>query len=127
MKCKSGAKIEDVLLTGPNKVLAITKRTAKLCATQSLLAAAGFDLVTATNMPTALALLRSVPICGLIICLHSWTEAERENLVSELRNYQLPMMRCPGCTGADETSGKAGTLDDFVPLTNLIGELGRPA
>lgn len=108
-----------------NKVLAITKRTAELCATQSLLYAAGFELVTATNVVAARALIRALPVCGLIICEHSWTEAERAQIASVLASFSLPVMNCPGCTGCDENCGKAGTLNDMVPLTKLISTFGQ--
>jgi hypothetical protein len=106
------------------KVLAITKRTADLCATQASLYAAGFELVTATNMISARALIRALPVRGLIVCFHSWTPAERDALASELLSYNIPLMRCTGCTGCDETCGKPGTLDDMIPLTTLLATFG---
>jgi hypothetical protein len=108
------------------KVLAITKRTADLCATQGLLYAAGMDLIVATNVVTAKALIRSVPVRGVIICYHSWTEAERESIATELSKGDVPVLptiNCPGCTGCDEACGKRGVLDDTLPLTSLIMQL----
>jgi hypothetical protein len=116
---------EVFLIRGSQKVLAITQRTADLCATQSLLYAAGYELITATNLQAARALIRSLPICGLIICYHSWTEAEREHLAAELSNIKIPSLRCPGCTGSDETCGKVGKLDNLVPLTALMAAFGE--
>ncbi len=111
---------------GPrNKVLAITKRTAELCATQSLLYAGGFQLITATSVAAACSMIRILPICGVIICEHSWTEAERDSIASELDKLHLPTMNCPGCTDCDEECGKAGKLKDLVPLTRLMATLGR--
>ncbi len=111
---------------GPrNKVLAITKRTADLCATQALLYGGGFQLITATNIATACSMIRILPICGVIICHHSWNEAERDSIASELGKLHLPTMRCPGCTDCDETCGRAGKLTDLVPLTKLMGTVGR--
>ncbi len=112
-------------MTPRNKVLAVTKRTADLCATQSLLYGAGFELITATNMDTACALIRVLPICGVIVCHDSWTEAERETMAAELKGFQLPMMRCPGCTGCDEANHQPGKLTDLVPLAKLMGTFGK--
>ncbi len=111
-------------MTTSKKVLAITKRTADLCATQGLLYAAGFELITATNVVTARAMLRSLKISGVIICLHSWDEAERESIASEMLRLQIPTMNCPGCTGCDEALGKPGALNDTYPLTSLIMKFG---
>lgn len=78
-------------------------------------------------MVTAKAMMRSLNICGVIVCLHSWEEAERESIASEMLTHHIPMMRCPGCTGCDEANGKAGVLNDTFPLTNLILNFGtRP-
>jgi hypothetical protein len=109
-----------------NKVLALTKRTATLCAAQRLLYAAGFDLITATNIPAAMAMMRSMNVRGLILCHHSWTETERASISAGLLQSQLPTMNCPGCTGCNETCGRAGTLNDQVPLNNLIKQIRKP-
>ena len=105
------------------KVLAITKRTADLCATQALLYSAGLDLVAATNIAAAKALIRSLPVRGVIICYHSWTEAERQQIAAEMLEAKLPLIHCPGCTGCDEACGKPGILNDMLPLTQLIMQL----
>jgi len=107
------------------KVLAITKRTADLCVTQATLYAAGFELVTATNLMAARVLLRSLPIHGVIVCMHSWSESERDSIFGELKALELPIMKCPGCTGCDELRHKVGTLDNMLPLTTLISKLSR--
>lgn len=107
----------------PNKVLAVTKRTANLCATQAWLYSAGLELITATNLAAARALVRTLPVRGIIVCYHSWTESERESLLSELQEAKLPTMRCPGCAGCDETCGKAGIVNDVTPLSRLLSQL----
>lgn len=112
-------------MTQRNKVLAVTKRTADLCATQSLLYAAGFELVAATNVTTARAMMRALPVCGIIMCRESWTEDERADMASALLSFSLPIMHCPGCTGCDEANGRAGKLNDTVPLSSLIAAFGK--
>ena len=55
------------------KVVAITKRTADLCATQSVLYSKGFELITATNMNVALSIINAMSVKGVIICRGSWS------------------------------------------------------
>jgi hypothetical protein len=105
------------------KVLVITKRTAELCGTQSLLYAAGFELVTATSMSVARSVMKAIKLKGVIVCKGSWTEEERDGIVSDLTaNHPevTVIMRCPGCTGCDEATRTPGTLSDTLPLTQLI-------
>jgi hypothetical protein len=109
------------------KVMAITKRTAELCATQALLYAAGFELVTATNLVSAHALVKAMNVRGVVVCLHSWTDAERDAIFAEIKELNLPIMKCQGCTGCDEACGKAGTLNSLIPLSSLIEQLGMPS
>jgi len=114
------------MLSNQKKVLAITKRTAELCGTQALLYRAGFELVTATNIATARSLIRALRIKAVIICRHSWTDEERDTIVSDLMaNHPevAVILRCPGCTGCDEATDTPGTLSDTLPLTRLVGAI----
>lgn len=108
------------------KVLAITKRTAELCATQSLLYAAGLQLVTATNINAACSVINGMRVRAVIVCRNSWSEEERQSIVSQLAALcpELPvLMHCPGCTGCDEAAGRAGRLSDALPLTQLLSAI----
>jgi hypothetical protein len=67
-----------------SKILAISTHTAELCAQQSLLYAAGFQLVTATNVTVALSVIRAMQVMGVIICRSSWSEEEREKIAAEI-------------------------------------------
>lgn len=114
-------------MTKQSKILAITKRTADLCATQSLLYAAGFQLVTATSMPVARGIINGLRIKGVIVCACSWSEEERAQIATELSAMQpqiTVVMHCPGCTGCDEARGCQGTLRDRMPILRLIETLG---
>ncbi len=105
------------------KVLAITRRTAQLCGTQSQLHMAGFELVTATSMAIAEVVLKSIAVRGVIVCKNSWSERERENIaagVAALHPGMILIMRCLGCTGCDEAAGRAGIMNDSTPLIQLI-------
>lgn len=110
--------------TQPN-VLAITRRSAHLCATQSLLYAAGYKLVVATNVSAARRMISSLRVKAVIVCAGSWSSAEVQEIASELiQRIKIPvLMRCPGC---DEVAGKPGTLRDTAPLTNMIAAIERP-
>lgn len=111
------------------KVLAITKRPAELCGTQALLYGQGFDLVTATNMAVARTVISAMRVKGVIVCRHSWSDEERENIVSELATNHpevTVILRCPGCTGCDEKTHTPGTLCDTLPLKNLVKALASP-
>lgn len=84
----------------PSKVLALTKRLSELCELQSMLYSAGLELVTATNLETALGVIRALGIHAVAVCRDSWPEAERERMVSELRALRPELtviVRCPGC------------------------------
>jgi hypothetical protein len=104
------------------KVLAITKRVAQFCGTQSLLHASGIDLVAAKNMTAARSVMGAVAVKGVILCMHSWSEQEREGFESELKaNHPdvTVIVRCPGCSGHDEASHKPGVLCDTRPFSKL--------
>ncbi len=105
------------------KVLAITKRTAQLCGTQSQLHMAGFELVTATSMAMAEVVLKSVAVKGVIVCKDSWSERERENIaavVVAMHPEITLIMRCLGCTGCDEAACRAGNLNDSTQLMQFV-------
>lgn len=108
-----------------SKVLAITKRTARLCGTQSLLYSVGLDLVTATSMDAALSVMKAIPTKGVIVCRHSWSEEERASLALELASKpEVPVVSmCPGCTGCDESAGKPGALGDTAWLWEMVAEI----
>jgi hypothetical protein len=104
------------------KVLAITKRAAQFCGTQSLLQASGIELVAAKDMAAARKLMGALTAKGVILCMHSWSDRERESFQLELTaNYPevTVIVRCPGCSGHDEASLKPGILDDTEPFLNL--------
>jgi hypothetical protein len=102
-------------------VLAITKRNAELCGTESLLRASGIKLVDADSLTAARRIIHDVK--GVIVCKHSWSEREHESIVSELEADHPEVaiiVRCPGCTGCDEANQRPGTLSETQQLTNLI-------
>lgn len=106
-----------------HKVLAITKRTADLCGTQSLLYMAGFDLVTATSIAAAQSVIKALRVKGVIVCRHSWSDQERDSIVADLAdNYPEVevVVRCPGCTGCDEATHTPGILSNTLALTQLM-------
>jgi hypothetical protein len=104
------------------KVLAITKRTAQFCGTRSLLHASGIELVGAASMRSALRVIQHEAVKGVIVCLHSWSERERDAMVSELAvNHPevAVIVRCPGCNGCDEKTGVPGTLSETRQFASL--------
>lgn len=104
------------------KVLAITKRAAQFCGTQSLLHASGIELVGATSMRSARRVIQDDAVKGVIVCLHSWSEQERDGMVSELEANHPEVsviVRCPGCRGCDEESQTPGTLSETHHFANL--------
>jgi hypothetical protein len=104
------------------KVLAITKRTAQFCGTQSLLHASGIELVDAASMRSARRVIQQAAVKGVIVCLHSWSERERDAMVAELAvNHPevTVIVRCPGCNGCDEETGTPGTLSETHGFTSL--------
>ena len=106
-------------------VLTVTKRLAHLCGAQSLLYAAGFGMMTATNLTSARSVLNSIDVSGVIVCKHSWSEQERDAIQSEVSQLcrDMPIMRCPGCTGCEEESGTRGKLLHISPLVDLITQI----
>ncbi len=107
----------------PRKVLAITKRSAELCGTESLLRASGIELVDANSMTAARSVIDTLGVKGVIVCMHSWSGREHAAMVSELAVAHPEVaiiVSCPGCTGCDEASRKPGTLSDAQPLAKLI-------
>ncbi len=108
------------------KVLAVTRRPANLCAAKAMLNSAGFDVVTATNLETALTVGRAVPFDAAFVCYHSFTPAQREDIAAELNkaNPQLAIIgRCPGCTDCDEAAGKIGKLEKADAISAMIAAL----
>jgi hypothetical protein len=104
------------------KMLAITKRSAQLCGTQSLLHASGIKLLDAASMRSARRVIQNEAIKGVIVCLHSWSEQERDDIVSEIAEKHpevAVIVRCPGCSGCDETNCIPGTLSETDQFSNL--------
>jgi hypothetical protein len=96
-------------------MLAITKRAAQFCGTQALLYASGIELVAADNMRSARKVIKDQAVKGVIVCMHSWSEREREDIATELSASHSEfsvILRCPGCTGCDEAKNRPGTLSD---------------
>jgi hypothetical protein len=111
-------------MTSPT-VLTVTRRLADLCGAQSMLYAAGFGMMTATNLITARSVLNSIDISGVIVCKHSWSDQERDAIQSEVSQLcgDMPIMRCPGCTGCEEENGVRGKLLHISPLVALITQI----
>lgn len=108
------------------KVLAVTRRPKNLCAASDMLNAAGFSVVAATNLETALTVARAVRFDAAFVCYHSFTPAQRESIAAELNkaNPQLAVIgRCPGCVGCDETAGIIGKLENSDAVSVLISAL----
>jgi hypothetical protein len=104
------------------KVLAITKRAAQFCGTQSLLYASGIELVGTASMKSARRVIKDEAVKGVIVCLHSWSEQERDDMVSELETNHpgvSVIVRCPGCTGCDVASQRPGTLRETHHFASL--------
>ncbi len=105
------------------KVLAITRCHAELCAAQPWLEAAGLELITAGDMDAARTILENTRLKGIIVCMESWSEEEREAIAAELWMLNPAVsviLRCPGCSGCDAATHRAGTLRDSTRLTTFI-------
>ena len=108
------------------KVLVITERYAEMCATQSLLNAAGLELITAIDMDSARAVIQGTRLKGLIICKESWSAEQRDGIAAELWELNpdvAAILRCPGCTDCDQANRCAGKLRDTIPLTKFIATI----
>lgn len=106
-----------------SRVLAITRRTAQLCGTQELLHASGLELVAANSMAAANSEIKAKAVKGVIVCMHSWSEPEREKIALELETKHPGLsviVRCPGC---DLSAGKPGVLGDAQPVKCLVSKL----
>jgi CheY-like chemotaxis protein len=64
---------------------------------------------------------------GAIVCHGSWSEHEREHMVSELGTYnpEMIVMCCPGCTGWVEAGQTPGVLSDTTFPTTLISAFAQ--
>jgi hypothetical protein len=84
------------------------------------------ELVTATNVTAARSVLKSAQVQDVMISKHSWTEQEWESILAELA-AEYPevtaIVGCMGCIGCDLSSGRAGTLQDKLPLMQLIAAI----
>lgn len=106
-------------------VVAITKRTAELCATQAVLSEFGIELLAIPDIPTAFAAMGALRFEAAIVCRHSWSDEERDRIAADLsvRPGLKYVMRCPGCTEAGEAPAAAGTLPDNTGLVNLVAAI----
>jgi hypothetical protein len=113
-------------MRGAPKVLAVTKRTADLCATQAHLYRAGFELIASTNIALAKSMVGALNIKAVILCYHSWTDEERAAIVADI-NANHPdvkvIVHCPGCKGHGDHH--PGTLSSFVFVDQMIFETGN--
>lgn len=94
-----------------------------------MLYAAGMQLVTATSMAAARVTLNALNVQAVILCRESWSAAERDSMISELRLMHpelAVLVRCPGCTGCVEATGIPGQLNDETPIASLIAALTLP-
>ncbi len=108
------------------KVLAVTRRLKDLCAASGMLNGAGFGVVTATNLESALVVVRAVRFDAVFICYHSFTPAQRDNIAAELKKAipELAVIgRCPGCVGCDEAAGIIGKLENSDAVSAVIAAL----
>jgi hypothetical protein len=81
-------------------------------------------------MSAALSVIKAMAIRNVIVCLHSWTEQERESIVTELatKHPEVPIIvRCPGCHGHEEATHRPGTLSDSQFLPKLISAIDHSA
>jgi DNA-binding NtrC family response regulator len=105
------------------KVLLVTKRTADLCATKAMLNSAGFDVMTATDLAVARSVGGCIPFAAAILCKHSFTDEDRENLTAQLRTIHPDfnvIAVCPGCTGCLEEQGIIGSLGDTGAINSVM-------
>ena len=105
------------------KAIVITKRLAAVCATKALLNSFGFDVATATTGQAVQAMTRAVPCQAAIVCFHSFTDSERDQIAAMLNSSNpkpAVVGRCPGCTGCDEDAGLIGNLPDDEWLGSVI-------
>ena len=111
-------------------VLGITARPATLCATQSLLFAAGIELFTVADLPSARAAINALRVRGVIVCKHSWSMSERSRILADLAEVRpglVFVMRCPGCQESDVDAGIVGHLPDLVQVNELIAAVAPAA
>lgn len=110
------------------KVLVLTRRLAEACATKALLNGAGFEVLTATTLEMAKTLSRCLPLRAAVVCRHSFSDTEREHLLTELQACHPDIriiLACPGCTGCNEREGRSGTLDDVSHIQIITLGLTR--
>ena len=116
-------------LVNIRRVLTVSQRPAELCAAKAMLNGAGFDVVTATNLPAAQVVLRAMRCDAAFVCRHSFTAAEREEIAVALIGARPELVivgRCPGCVGCDEQACIIGRLEDTDAVSALIAALSSP-
>ena len=107
-------------------VLGISKRAATMCATQSLLYEKHIELLTVADMDIARAAINALHIQGVILCKHSWSVDERDQLVLELAEVRPSLafiLRCPGCEQSDEAAAVVGYLPDPMVVNDLVAAM----
>ena len=105
------------------KVIVVSKRLESVCATKALLNSYGFDVATVTTTEAAQAVARATPCRAAIVCYHSFSAAERDQIAATLTHADPKMAvvgRCPGCLGCDEQAGLIGNLPDDEWLSGVI-------
>jgi hypothetical protein len=105
--------------------VAITKRRAQFCATQSLLHASGIDLLDAPSMESARQVISEAAVKGVIVCRHSWSPSERDEMIAELESSHPDLsviVRCPGCSECDPAAklSRPGFLFGAQPFMKLL-------
>ncbi len=107
----------------PPKVLVVTKRLKSMCATKALLNGYGFDVATVTNEGAAQAAARAVHFDACIVCFHSFTPRERDQIAATLRQAHddtSVVLNCPGCQDCDQAAGRIGHLADTAWLSEIL-------
>ncbi len=91
--------------------------------TKALLNGYGFDVATVTNEEAAHAAVRAVHYDACIICAHSFSPHEREQIAAMLRHSDHEtsvVFNCPGCRECDEMAGRPGCMPDAQWLSGIV-------
>jgi hypothetical protein len=106
------------------KVLVVSRHAGQLCATKAMLNQAGFDVAVVTNIAAAGALARAVEYTAAVVCFHTFTADEREELTLELRKSDPALKivaQCPGCLGCEE--GRLDVMGTLPPNDPVIPQI----
>jgi hypothetical protein len=91
-----------------------------------MLNGAGFDVATATSIQGAEALGRSIRFEAAIVCRHSFTDEEQQQITVELKKSAPSLVviaKCPGCSCVED-NGTIGTLTDLSAV-NAVKKLRK--